>query len=156
MEGCNIIYLVCQFAPGNQRWPQRRSHPCWKPCTCHHGGAPGWRRRPPRGAPSPCAGHRAGSCLGAVRWGVYRWPQPTFGPFLAFAATHPGAASCLCSRQHTRPSAGNMPPPVRGKGNNFKIQLGWFCCCKPLEAGSCTSNQCICPLLVCSRALITS
>lgn len=110
-----IIYLVGRFAPGFQGWPETRCHLCWKLYTCQHGGALGWRRRPPRGAPSPYADPRAGSCLGDARSDGDRWPRPTFGPFLAFVATHPAAASCLCSHRHMRPGVGNMPPPVWGK-----------------------------------------
>lgn len=106
------IYLVGQSAPRKQCWLGRSCHPCWKPCTCQHGAVLDWRRRPPRGAPSPCAGPQAGSCPADVRSDADGWPRPNSGPFLAFVSAHPAAANCLCSHQHMQPNAGSMLPPV--------------------------------------------
>lgn len=117
------VYLVGQFAPKRLCQPERWCHQCWKLCTCQDGGALGWRRRPPRGAPSPYAAPQGGSCPGDVRSDDDRWPWPTFGPFLVFVATHPAAASCLCTRQRMKPNAGNMLPPVWGQINNTDLKF---------------------------------
>lgn len=112
--GLKEIYLVNQFSPACQCWPVRRCGPCWRLCTCPHGGAPGRRRRPPRAAPSPCAGPEAGSCLEGETWADGRSPRPTFEPSRASAGAHPAASGCRWCRRRTPPGGGNMPPPVHG------------------------------------------
>lgn len=108
------MYLVNQFSPACQRWPVRRRDPCWRLCTCPHDGARGWRRRPPRAAPSPCAGPAADSCLEGDTWDDGRSLQPAFGPSRASAGAHPAASSCQWCHRHRPPGGGNTPPPLHG------------------------------------------
>lgn len=109
---CAGIYLGSHFAPVYFHHPVRRWRSFWKLCTCRHGRAPGWRRTPPRGAPSPYVAPQGGSCLADVKSGAGRWRRTTFGPSLLFVAVRPAAAGCPYSHQRMTPSVYNTPPPV--------------------------------------------
>lgn len=108
------MYLVNQFSPACQREPVRRRDPCCRLCTCPRDGAPGWRRRPPRAAPSPCAGPEAESCLEGDTWDDGKSLRPVSVPSRVSAGAHPAASSCRWCHRHRPPGGGNTPPPLHG------------------------------------------
>lgn len=94
-------------------WPPKNRCPCDKLCTCLHKKAPGRRRRPPTVALSTFFHPQAGFCPSVEPLGGYNRTVWVSERARVSAGAHDADSYCLCSLQHRRPGAGNMPPPIK-------------------------------------------